>query len=324
MARTRTVNGIEYSVSDAHPAAEILPWMSDAELVMLAEDIKAKGQLVPIDRTPDQRIIDGRNRELACRIAGIEPDYQRCNFTEAQIVGHVVSLNVPRRHLTPSQRAMVAAEFATMLQGDNRFTIVDRHQCRSTDEDTENPGVSQKQAAEMMDVSERSVRNAKAVQRDAPELVEPVKEGKIDVTTAAKVARLPKKKRKKVATAADPKKAAAQVLAEEAVAVAHEESDGEKEADPAAAFVSDVEALCRDMDQIAARLKALKGSPLSYCMHVDSAVSQVQAARQTIWQGRPAYSCPYCKGEGCDVCKRTGRVKKTTHDSGTKAMEGQS
>jgi hypothetical protein len=78
------------------------------------------------------------------------------------------------------------------------------------------------------------------------------------------------------------------------------------------------------MDQIAARLKALKESLFSYCMHVDSAVSQVQAARQTVWQGRPAYSCPYCKGDGCDVCKRTGRVKKTTHDSGTKAMEGQS
>jgi hypothetical protein len=127
-----------------------------------------------------------------------------------------------------------------------------------------------------------------------------------------------------VAKAADPKKAAKEVLAKEAVAQTHEETTGEKEEDAGAAFVAAVEALCRDMDQIAARAKSLKDSPLSYTMHVDSAVAQVQAARQTLWQGRPAYSCPYCKGEGCDVCKRTGRVKKATFESGTKAMDGQS
>jgi len=307
VTRTRTVNGIEYPVSDAHPAAEVLPWMSDAELMALADDIKAKGQLVPIDRMPDGRIIDGRNRELACRIAGVEPDYQRCHFTEAQIVGHVVSLNVPRRHLTPSQRAMAAAEFANMLAGDNQHSVEVRHQCRTSDETQEKQAVSQSQAAEMMDVSERSVRNAKAVQRDAPELVEPVKEGKIDVATAAKVAKLPKEERKKVAKAADPKKAAKQVLAK----AEEKPGEGDKEEDAGAEFVAAVEALCRDMDQLAARIKSLKESPLSYTMHLDSAAAQVQAARQTLWQGRPAFSCPYC-------------VKKATFESGTKAMEGQS
>jgi ribosomal protein L4 len=61
-----------------------------------------------------------------------------------------------------------------------------------------------------------------------------VKEGKIDVATAAKVAKLPAKERKK---------AAKEALAAEAVAVAHEEQTAEKEADLAAEFVGAVEAV---------------------------------------------------------------------------------
>jgi hypothetical protein len=93
-----------------------------------------------------------------------------------------------------------------------------------------------------MGVSRRSVASAVKVKNEAPELVQPVKEGKIDVATVAKVAKLPAKERKKVAKAADPKKAAKEALAAEAVAVAHEEQTAEKEADLAAEFVGAVEA----------------------------------------------------------------------------------
>lgn len=92
--------------------------------------------------------------------------------------------------------------------------------------------------------------------------------------------------------------------------------------DEGAEFVTAVESLCRDMDQIAARMKALKASRFSYSIHIDSAVSQVEAARKTLWQGRAAHMCPYCKGEpdGCKPCNNTGRVKKNTFDSGTAAV----
>ncbi len=48
----------------------------------------------------------------------------------------------------------------------------------------------------------------------------------------------------------------------------------------------------------------------------------VEAARKALWQGRPAHVCPYCRGEadGCKPCNNTGRVKKTTFDSGTAAV----
>jgi ParB-like chromosome segregation protein Spo0J len=284
--RTRTVKGIEYAVSEAHPAAEVLPWMTDDELQRLADDIAAKGQLHPIDRLPDGRIIDGRNRELACRMAGIEPEYQRCDYTGAQIVGHVVSLNVPRRHLSPSQLAMVAAELANGARTDLQ-PCAPVHKV----EGEEAVGISQTEAADMVGVSRRSVASAVKVKNEAPELVEAVKDGTLDVKTAEKVAKLPADKRKKVAGAKNPKKAAKESLAEEAVAAAHEEQTGEKEADPAAEFVASVESLCRDMDQIAARLKALKESLFSYCMHVDSAVSASPRRSHAARRRR----CRYCR-----------------------------
>lgn len=88
-------------------------------------------------------------------------------------------------------------------------------------------------------------------------------------------------------------------------------------------FVATVEALCRDADHIVARMKALKASPYSHSIHVDSAVAQVEAARKTLWQGRPAHPCPYCKAEprpACRACRGTGRVKRSTFDSGRAAV----
>lgn len=104
--------------------------------------------------------------------------------------------------------------------------------------------------------------------------------------------------------------------------VVHQPEPDPEPVDEGAEFVATVETLCRDTDQIAARMKALKPSHFSYSIHIDSAISQVEAARKTLWQGRPAHVCPYCKGEpdGCKPCNNTGRVKKTVFDSGTKAV----
>jgi len=106
-----------------------------------------------------------------------------------------------------------------------------------------------------------------------------------------------------------------------------EQADTPKQADtdPGLEFVKEVERLCRDMDQIAARAKSLKASPYSHTVHIDSAVSQVEAARKTLWQGRPSEPCPYCRaaGEpqpGCKACRGLNRVKKTTYDAGVAAV----
>ena len=66
----------------------------------------------------ERRIIDGRNRYLACLEAGVEP-----RFTEWQgqpstggdpLPELALSLNLHRRHLNESQRALVAAKLAKL------------------------------------------------------------------------------------------------------------------------------------------------------------------------------------------------------------------
>ncbi|UVK44846.1 hypothetical protein BPNPMPFG_000311 [Mesorhizobium sp. AR07] len=89
----------------------------------------------------------------------------------------VVSLNLKRRHLNESQRAMVAAKLATMKHGGDR----------RSDQAENLPLVTQKQAAELLNTSDRNIRTAATVQRDASqELIAAVEGGKVAVSAAAK------------------------------------------------------------------------------------------------------------------------------------------
>ena len=56
-----------------HPACSAWPEMHPGELRELAADIKANGLHEPLTLTPDGLLLDGRNRMLACEMAGVEP-----------------------------------------------------------------------------------------------------------------------------------------------------------------------------------------------------------------------------------------------------------
>ena len=56
----------------------------------------------------DGQILDGRNRHRACELAGVEPEFVESDGADPLAL--VVSLNVKRRHMTASQRAISAAE----------------------------------------------------------------------------------------------------------------------------------------------------------------------------------------------------------------------
>ena len=94
--------------------------MTKAELRALAEDIKANGLRHPIVRHRDGRIIDGRNRFLACGRAGVACPAVTYDQPDATIPAYVGSQNLHRRHLTPGQRAAIASELAELGHGGNR------------------------------------------------------------------------------------------------------------------------------------------------------------------------------------------------------------
>lgn len=170
-----------------HPYSEIFPLIEGAEFDALVEDIKAHGLREKI-WIYEGKILDGRNRFLACQKAKVKPHYRKYNGKDA--LAFIVSLNVQRRHLTEAQRAMAAARIATLKLGTNQ------HEGASRD------APSQAEAAEKMDVSRSSVQRArKIVERGSKALQEAVESGEVPLKKAAAVVDLPKSQQLAAATA---------------------------------------------------------------------------------------------------------------------------
>jgi hypothetical protein len=115
---------------DHHPAAALFPMMPAAELQQLAEDIKTNGQREPI-LLLDDLILDGRNRQAACELAGVEPCYEQAHVNSGTPAAFVISLNLHRRHLNTSQRAAVVARIREAELARPSCSITKTPKCRS-------------------------------------------------------------------------------------------------------------------------------------------------------------------------------------------------
>lgn len=176
---------------DFHPVSGIFPMMSEREFADLTDDIEQHGLREPVWLHSDGRIIDGRNRYNACRKLGIDPATRTYGGDDAGLVPFVLSLNLHRRHLNESQRAMVAARIANLPPG-------------RPGKAANLPGIAQAEAAERLQISERSVRDAKKVQEEgSPFLVTAVDGGRIAVSTAATLTELPPAKQRELIDADD-------------------------------------------------------------------------------------------------------------------------
>lgn len=172
-----------------HPYAEIFPLIDDGDFDELAEDIKAHGLREPIWIYEGQ-VLDGRNRFMACAAAKVEPKFR--DYTGDDPLGFVLSLNIHRRHMSASQRAMAAAEIATLSRGRPK-TNVSRDTFSPNEENGSRAPISQTEAADRMHVSRESVNRAKKVlDSGSKQLQNAVKSGEVPVKKAAAVVDLPK------------------------------------------------------------------------------------------------------------------------------------
>jgi hypothetical protein len=156
-----------------HQLANLFPLMEGEEFEAFVEDIWRHGVREPIVLYQDQ-ILDGRNRYRACQQAGVKCRFEP--YRGSDPAAYVISLNLKRRHLNESQRAMVAAKLATFKLGDNQYS----------------EGLPIGRGCELLNVGERTVARAREVQgRGTPELQRVVERGAISVSAAADVAGLP-------------------------------------------------------------------------------------------------------------------------------------
>lgn len=192
-------------MKEFHEAAEIFP-LDEENLAELAEDIRKNGQQVPIELFGG-KIIDGRRRYKACGIAGVQPKFR--DVTPTDPIAYVVSLNIHRRHLTVSQRAMVAGRVREIYDRDakdRQAEAAKRGNKSRAGKDSPvvanwpQPGTSRDAAGSTVGVGGRTVDRATKVLNNAvPEVIKAVDQGHMSVNAAAEIADLPEEEQREEA-----------------------------------------------------------------------------------------------------------------------------
>ena len=161
-----------------HPAAELFPMLKGAEFDALVEDIRKNGlqKAIVLDRDCEY-LLDGRNRREACQLAGQEMRFERHLGPETPFE-LIISLNVRRRHLNESQRAMVAARLIPQLKTFEKGA-----------DGSLNLGTKGRptRAGALLNVSKSSVEFAlRVLKSENQDLVQAVDSGRLKVSTASR------------------------------------------------------------------------------------------------------------------------------------------
>lgn len=175
-----------------HAAAELFPLMEGAEYEALKQDIKERGQHVPIV-LHEGRILDGRNRYHALCDLEIEPITEQYDGSDP--IAYVVSTNLRRRHLSVSQQGMIGAEALDLYEASAK----ERQRAAGGDKVSGHAkealpanlpeavkGEAREHAAKLVGVSPRTISDAKAIKESDPVLAQEVRDGKITVHAAKK------------------------------------------------------------------------------------------------------------------------------------------
>jgi hypothetical protein len=162
---------------EAHELALVFPPMSEPEFAAFKEDIREQGQQESIVLY-EGKILDGLHRYRACRELGREPSVMRFEGNPRAAAQLVLGRNFHRRHLTTSQRALIAAEMCKLRPRGNTGT---------------SPYLTAAQASTLMGVGQDLVKDAKHLLRSGDQdLLRSVRDGVQSVSAAAQ-----EKRRKK-------------------------------------------------------------------------------------------------------------------------------
>lgn len=188
-----------------HPAAALFPPMTPEEYEGLVQDIREHGQRDPIVLF-NGAVLDGRHRYRACLDLELDPRFKEFLGGNDEAVAFVLSSNLHRRHLTPSQRAFIAAASLPLFQeaakaakregqkngGRGHKKTLDQKKSK----DREPKSVAR--AGRAVNVSGSMVAKAKRLIETAPDLREPVINGTITISQAESISRFEPAERQEV------------------------------------------------------------------------------------------------------------------------------
>lgn len=178
-----------------HPLANIFPMLDAADLQALADDIAEHGLSQPIT-LHDGMILDGRNRYAACMAAGVEPKAE--TFAGADPLAFVLSRNLHRRHLTPTQKAALAVDLLPALEERARERQRAAGKLYGENHPQELPAIlpealgpkeARQEAAALVGVGARYVSDAKAIATEAPDLLAGMRDGSVTMQDAKRQVR---------------------------------------------------------------------------------------------------------------------------------------
>ena len=183
-----------------HPICLLFPPLNREELEELAEDIRIKGLLHPIILF-EGKILDGRNRYLACSMVGVKPRFVQWDGTGSPLQW-IISENLVRRHLTSSQRAVIAHDLLPLLTEEakerQRLSAGRGKKVSKKLLTFSENGQSRMVAARITKTNHTYVQAIKSIDAQAPELLERIRSGILRIPEAIMLMKLPSNQRKQV------------------------------------------------------------------------------------------------------------------------------
>lgn len=179
-----------------HELASIFPLMGDDEYQALVRDIENNGLLEAV-WLYEGKIIDGRNRYRACLELRITPQFRTWQGSGSPLA-FVISLNLNRRHLTSSQKAVVALEVEKHLAHEARQQQGRRSDLLQKSAKSLRPLHAAEEAGKLVGTNRQYVITAKQIHKSAPELLETVRSGKLTIPEARQLSRLPADQRESI------------------------------------------------------------------------------------------------------------------------------
>jgi len=177
-----------------HEVANLFPLMTESEMELLVEDIKNNGQRQDILIDKDGKIIDGRNRWFACEKLGIAAQTKTWDG-RGSLISLSISLNLSRRHLNSSQRAVLALQILPLLEddakqrqrasgGDRKSEAYKKTLTAKNEEPKNYTGEAVEFASKLVGSNRDYLYTAKKLEKQSPNLLNYIKNGEINIREA--------------------------------------------------------------------------------------------------------------------------------------------